>query len=68
MAIYMTLIAIYIWHLYIYDTYMKTVWERDGKNMIKLKGGQVCWFQYLFWVLKEIPLKYLPILSCWKHQ
>ena len=44
----------------------KTVWNRDRKSFDSQERIQVYWSQYLFWVLKEIPQKDLPIFCPWK--
>ena len=42
---------------------MKAAWGKVHKRLARKEEAQVCWSQYLFWVLKEIPQKDLPIFS-----
>ena len=44
--------------------YVTTAWNWHCKILVRQEGVQVCClFQYLFWVLKEIPQKDLAICS-----
>ena len=59
-------LATWIWFQSLYVT---TAWNWDCKILVRQEGVQVCClFQYLFWVLKEIPQKGLAICSKKNHQ
>ena len=48
------------------NKYIEITWNSDRKSMARQEGGQVCWSQHLFWLIKEILQKDLSILSPWK--
>ena len=43
------------------NIHMKTAKNKDCKILPREEEVQVCWSQYLFWVLNEVPQNDVPI-------